>query len=359
MPQEGQIEPGPNGERAVFSGGHWVMSADPAAPVRAPGSIGGVGIFIPKAPKVKEAPAGYRFRADGGMEIIPGGPADPEVKGDKPSPGYRWSDSGHTKQEAIPGGPADPTGGEMAAPGDVSKTGTEYLSSLPKALANQVVAYATGRLTLPQGASLRSPQVRQLQAALLQYDPEADAAKTAARFALRKSMAAGPEGKQLTALNAALGHLGQLESQISGTAGHSIPFIGRAVNAGINSYESNSGDPGITNYRDTQGKLAGELSKFYKGGTPGEADTQRYIDQLSENASTEQKQSGIANAAQLLTSPLDEMFQRYAAVMGPNFHDERYVGRPYQGRPSQSRARLCADQRPSARPPHAIFIAGG
>ena len=50
-----------------------------AAPASTP-----AGVIIPKAPeKPKEAPSGYRYNASGNLEIIPGGPADPNA----PKPG--------------------------------------------------------------------------------------------------------------------------------------------------------------------------------------------------------------------------------------------------------------------------------
>jgi len=41
-----------------------------------------VGVVVPKAPeKPREAPQGYRYNAQGGLEVIPGGPADPNAPG--------------------------------------------------------------------------------------------------------------------------------------------------------------------------------------------------------------------------------------------------------------------------------------
>jgi hypothetical protein len=44
--------------------------------------IRGGGIYIPPGPekpeKPREAPSGYRYSAGGNLEIIPGGPADPD-----------------------------------------------------------------------------------------------------------------------------------------------------------------------------------------------------------------------------------------------------------------------------------------
>jgi len=57
-------------------------------------------------------PPGYRYNAQGGQEIIPGGPADPAVvkaQADarlEPPPGYRRQQDGSL--QIIPGGPADP-----------------------------------------------------------------------------------------------------------------------------------------------------------------------------------------------------------------------------------------------------------
>ena len=217
----------------------------------------------------------------------------------------------------------DPNGNPVPivnkASGDTSKTGEAYLATLPPPMAAQVKAYATGRLLLPTGAALRSPQVQAIQSNAFQYEPGLDEGKAKARWDLQQSIAKGAEGKQLTSLNTAIGHVGQLYGQIPNVAGHAIPLVGRAVNAVENAYENQSGDPGITNYTDTQNKLAEELTKFYKGGPADVGGAARAIDQLSPNASTAQKTGGLKNSIELLTSPLDEMYQRYAAVMGPNF----------------------------------------
>lgn len=68
-------------------------------------------------PAPEKAPPGYRFRPDGNLEAIPGGPADKKPvpgkpsapgkqdSGPKPPAGYRFKPDGSL--EAIPGGPAD------------------------------------------------------------------------------------------------------------------------------------------------------------------------------------------------------------------------------------------------------------
>lgn len=60
-----------------------------------------------ESPKQAEAPAGYRWSADGNLEAIPGGPADKKNAPSTQTPpaGYRWKPDGTL--EAISGGPAD------------------------------------------------------------------------------------------------------------------------------------------------------------------------------------------------------------------------------------------------------------
>jgi hypothetical protein len=54
--------------------------------------------------KDPEAPSGYRWKTDGTLEAIPGGPATNKITTTPPA-GYRWKADGTL--EAIPGGPAD------------------------------------------------------------------------------------------------------------------------------------------------------------------------------------------------------------------------------------------------------------
>lgn len=59
-------------------------------------------------PKPEQPPSGYR-QAAGGLEYIPGGPADPvRAQAEKVPSGYRVKPDGSGSFEFIPGGPADP-----------------------------------------------------------------------------------------------------------------------------------------------------------------------------------------------------------------------------------------------------------
>jgi hypothetical protein len=58
----------------------WELPVAGGAPATGAPAGGPVGVIVPKAPeKPREAPSGYRYNAQGNVEFIPGGPADPAV----------------------------------------------------------------------------------------------------------------------------------------------------------------------------------------------------------------------------------------------------------------------------------------
>lgn len=112
-------------------------------------------------------PAGFRFKTDGSLEAIPGGPGI-----EKPPSGYRRKEDGSL--EPIPGGPEDPNKGgapgvpkltESQAKGALylgqMRSATEELSKLP---ATTPLAASAARSTLTNWAAPENAQkVNQLQ----------------------------------------------------------------------------------------------------------------------------------------------------------------------------------------------------
>lgn len=79
-------------------------------------------------PKAPAAPAGYRFTANGNLEVIPGGPA---AQKDKPPEGYQWKPGPFAKPvlEAIPGGPAAIKAEETLTKQEAEKQAKEALAA--------------------------------------------------------------------------------------------------------------------------------------------------------------------------------------------------------------------------------------
>lgn len=79
----------------------------------------------------QSAPTGYRFKPDGSLEAIPGGPATKPDSATAPS-GYRYGADGKSL-EAIPGGPADIGQKGLPQSYKMAKTGLKTLKSSVKA----------------------------------------------------------------------------------------------------------------------------------------------------------------------------------------------------------------------------------
>ncbi len=100
------------------------------------------------------------------------------------------SGTGQIKQPSYvtaSGQPA-PTGTQTADP---TITGPTFLKTLDPAEATKVQAIAEGRMQLPSGYFMRSPQGHKLLSDIAQYDPTFDAVNYNARAATRKDFTAG------------------------------------------------------------------------------------------------------------------------------------------------------------------------
>jgi hypothetical protein len=265
---------------------NWWQSAPVVAPANDPGFSG----FIQGAPKQPPLPSGYEADPNNPGRIMP-----------------------------IPGGPNDPT----PPPSQTSNlSGDAYLNTLDQPTAAMVKALAEGRKAFPSGSALRAPYWQDMLAKVSNYDPGFDETNYQSRAATRKDFSIGTAGKNIRALNTAIGHLGQLYDQIPDTASHQfsvagIPLPGAtAANAIENIYLTSSGDPGPGRFSSTVTALAGELTQVYRNAGGAEADIQRYINELSPNQSEAQKKATIQNIVGLLNSRLNALQDQYQKGMG-------------------------------------------
>jgi hypothetical protein len=200
----------------------------------------------------------------------------------------------------------------VAAPGDVNKTGEEYLATLPKPLAAQVKAMADGRVPYPVGAALRSPKMQELVAATMQYDPTYSAADSQTRVATRKKWTSGKGADNITAANTALGHLGALWEASKDLHNRSVP----AWNAVANTFETATGDPRVKRFTLARDAVANELMKVFRGTGGSLAEIEDWKNNISSADSPEQLQAVIQQGIGLLNSRLEAMGQQYNQGMG-------------------------------------------
>ena len=198
-------------------------------------------------------------------------------------------------------------------PGDISKTGEDYLATLPTALAAQVRALADGRRAMPTGSALRSPQVQELVAAASQYDPTLDAANAATRVATRKDFTSGKAAQNITAINTALGHLGTLSQAAEKLGNRSI----RPWNSIANLLETQSGDPRVKNFGIARDAVATELMRVFRGtGAGSMQEIEDWKRTIGSSDSPAQLRGEIAKAVELLNSRLEALGQQYNQGLG-------------------------------------------
>lgn len=189
--------------------------------------------------------------------------------------------------------------------------GQDFLKTLSPSDQNMVKALSEGRLAFPQGAALRAPFWQEKLSQVAQYDPTFDATDFNARAKGRANAISGKLGQSNNALNTAVGHLGELYSQIDGTASHGgFPFA-TTVNSVENWYSKHQGDKGVTNFEQTAGLVADELEAAYRNGGGAEAGVVRSLRSLDPNMSREQKEGVIRNAIKLLSSKIAANVSQY------------------------------------------------
>lgn len=191
-------------------------------------------------------------------------------------------------------------------------TGNEYLSRLPTEIQAQVRALSDGRLAFPSGAALRSPYWQQMLQHVAHFDPQFDAINYNSRAATRRDFVAGKSAQNIRALNTAIGHLGQLNEQIQGTANSTFtPY-----NALSNTVSDMFGATGPALFNQTAGALASELTQVFRGSGGAVSDIQRELEHLTPSGSLAQKQATVRNIAGLLKSRLDSLSDQYQQGVG-------------------------------------------
>jgi hypothetical protein len=201
---------------------------------------------------------------------------------------------------------------ETQTPGDTTKSGDDYLATLPAPLAGQVKALAEGRRAFPTGSALRSPQVQELVAAATQYDPTLDAANAATRVATRKDFTSGKAAQNITAMNTALGHLGSLSNAAAKLENRSFPLWNTVANMA----EQATGDPRVKNFTLARNAVSNELMKVFRGTGGSVSEIEEWQNNIDSSDSPEQLHATITQATDLLRSRLEAMNDQYGRGMG-------------------------------------------
>jgi hypothetical protein len=229
-----------------------------------------------------------------------------------PPTGYRFTPDGKSL-EPIPGGPSAPA--TTLIPNS-NVHGADYLKTIPGSIASVVKGVASGNVMLPANA-LKVPYWQQVLQHTLNYDPDFNAADFNTRARTRQDYATGKMGINITALNTALGHAGEVLNDVN-ALNNSGGLLGTSIwNPIANKYLEMSGDPRITNFNNDTMAFGGELGKVFSGGTQGgEQERQEWRSSVPLNGSPDQQVGVLTHDAKLLRSRLDAINDQYRRGMG-------------------------------------------
>ena len=198
------------------------------------------------------------------------------------------------------------------APGDTTKTGKDYMATLDPTTRSEVQAILDGRMVIPSGAALRSPQIARLVAAAAQADPSFDQADAGARAKTRSDFASGKAAQNVVALNTALGHMGELDQAIDQL--HNGSFT--PANMIGNAFSQTIGEPTVSRFNAAKTAVADELTRVFRGGPGSEADVKGWLAQLDASKSPAQLHAVVRQMSDLLASRVEALGDQYAQGMG-------------------------------------------
>jgi hypothetical protein len=197
--------------------------------------------------------------------------------------------------------------------GDMTKTGMEYLATIPPAQRGTVQAMLDGRLAPPGSFALSKPYWQNMIAAANNIDPTFDATSWSGRVAGVKDFSAGKSAEMVRSANQTLHHVGSLLDSMDALNNGNYPLINRIGNAA--SEASGSGAQG--SFRTNAHAVAEELSKVFKGSNLSDAEIHAWEANLHENMSPEQQRTQVAKLKELLTGSLHALEEKRIAAIGP------------------------------------------
>ncbi|MCC8954104.1 hypothetical protein H8B02_11720 [Bradyrhizobium sp. Pear77] len=196
--------------------------------------------------------------------------------------------------------------------GDMSKTGAEYLATLPPDVAGRVKAMVEGRQAPPSSYARSKPYWQNLMTAAQVYDPTFDETNWSGRVAGVKDFSAGKSSEMVRSANQTLHHVNALLDSADALHNGNYPALNWAGNKFNEA--TGGGEPGA--FRTNAHAVAEEMSKVFKGANMSDAEIHAWEENLSPNMSPAQQRAQIAKLSELLHGSLDALEEKRVAGMG-------------------------------------------
>jgi hypothetical protein len=197
--------------------------------------------------------------------------------------------------------------------GDVTKTGQDYLNTLPKGEANIVGGMIDGTVPMPSAYALSKPLWVQRIADAKQADPTFDGTIWSGRIAGRRDFFGGGKSAEMVrSANQTIGHVGDLVQKADALGNSSFtPW-----NYVKNEASSLTGSDAPGNWVTNAHAVADEIGKLFKGNNLSDSEIHAWADNLSPNMSPTQQRGAIGNLMGLLQHSLDALESKREASIG-------------------------------------------
>lgn len=204
--------------------------------------------------------------------------------------------------------------GDVGLP--VDKTGAIDTSKVSPEVMSQAKAYVDGRQILPTGMQAKQPLYRQALALANQLDPELDTATSKTRVATRKDFTSGTSAKNITALNTAIHHIGELTKDSSSLNNTDYGWWNEKGNA-IRQVAGDTAMQGaMTKVGMDANAVAGELAKVFRSSGMSDHDINSWKADIKTSNTPAEFKAATEKAVDLMDGRLQALGQQYNQGMG-------------------------------------------
>ena len=198
-------------------------------------------------------------------------------------------------------------------PGDTTKTGSDYISTLPPSVAALTAGLLDGTKPWPSGTLLKNPLWTQAVVAAQHADPSFNASTYKQREQTRAKFTNGKQGDMLRQLRTISAHADQYARDVVELDNSNFT----PGNALTNKVTGAFGNQAPGNVDTDALALSEEVSKFLTGGVPAVTTINEWKEQLGSNASRKQQLSRLTRVIGIVGGQLQSLVHQYKSGMGP------------------------------------------